>query len=120
MSLRAHGWNAVRDSVRENIRLTRLLERELVEAGFRVLPDGELSMACARFEPPGLGAEAADALQGDIARELVASGETWFATVLHGDQLWMRFNLVNIHTRERHIHRLVELLRETASGLGQP
>ena len=117
MSLRAHGWSAVRDSVQENIRLTRLLERELAEAGFRVLPDGELSMACARFEPRGLNAEAVDSLQADIARELVAGGQTWFATLLHAGELWMRFNLVNIHTRERHIHKLVELLQETARGL---
>ena len=118
MSLRAHGWNAVRDSVRENIRLTRLLERELVEAGFRVLADGELSMACVRFEPLGLGAEAVDSLQADIARDLVASGETWFATLFHDGELWMRFNLVNIHTQERHIYRLVELLRQAVCGLG--
>ena len=74
-------------------------------------------MACARFEPPGLSAKAADSLQADIAQELVASGQTWFATLLHDGELWMRFNLVNIHTRERHIRKLVELLHETARGL---
>ena len=114
MSLRAHGWNAVRDSVRENIRLTRVLEGELTAAGFRVLPGGELSVACARFEPPGLTGECLDALQADITRDLVASGETWFATLEHAGALWMRFNLVNIHTRERHVRRLVGLLREAA------
>lgn len=117
MSLRAHGWKAVRDSVRENIRLTRVLERELAEAGFRVLPGGELSMACGRYEPRGWRAEATDALQADIARELVASGETWFATLHHGGELWLRFNLVNLHTRERHIRKLVGLLHETARAL---
>ncbi|MCY3730327.1 MAG: hypothetical protein OXF98_03210, partial [Rhodospirillaceae bacterium] len=114
MSLRAHGWNAVRDSVRENIRLTRVLEGELAAAGFRVLAGGELSVACARFEPRGLTGERLDALQADITRDLVASGATWFTTLEHVGALWMRFNLVNIYTRERHVRRLVGLLREAA------
>ena len=65
-----------------------------------------------------MSAEAVDSLQADIARDLVASGETWFATLFHDGELWMRFNLVNIHTQERHIYRLVELLRQAVCGLG--
>lgn len=118
MALRAHGWNTVRESVRENIRLTRLLEQELAQLGFRIVPGGELSMACARFEPSGWTEVAIDELQADITRELVASGETWFATLQHDGKLWMRFNLVNIHTRERHIHKLVGLLSEAANRFG--
>jgi hypothetical protein len=37
MGLRAHGWSTVRDAVRRNIELTRLLEELLTEAGFTVL-----------------------------------------------------------------------------------
>ena len=71
MGLRAHGWNTIRDAVRRNIELTRLLERLLAEHGFHILPDGELSIGCARWEPPGWEAEKVDRLQVAIAEEVV-------------------------------------------------
>jgi aromatic-L-amino-acid decarboxylase len=118
MAIRAHGWRAVREAVRRNIGLTRLLERLLAERGFAVLADGQLSVACARFEPPRADPSACDRLQDELARRVVATGRAWFATVRHGGRTWLRFNLVNLHTREEHIRRLVDLLDETARGLG--
>ena len=55
MTLRAHGWNAIREAVQRNIQLTRRIEDRLREAGFQVLNDGQLSVACARWEPDGNG-----------------------------------------------------------------
>jgi glutamate/tyrosine decarboxylase-like PLP-dependent enzyme len=116
-AIRAHGWRTVREAVRRNIGLTRLLERWLAERGFTVLEGGQLSIACARCEPPHGDPVACDRLQEDIARRVVATGKAWFATVRHGGRTWLRFNLVNLHTREEHIRRLVDLLDETARGL---
>src|SRR5207237_3734550 len=117
MALRAHGWGAVREAVRRNIALTRLLERLLAERGFTVLADGKLSIACARFEPPHADGSARDRLQHELTRRVVATGQAWFSTVRHGGRTWLRFNLVNLHTREAHIRRLVDLLDETARGV---
>ena len=50
MAIRAHGWRIIREAVRRNIELSRLLERLLAERGFTVLPDGRLSIVCARWE----------------------------------------------------------------------
>ena len=110
MALRAHGLGAVRDGVRRNNVLTRRLEAGLANNGFRVMPGGELSIACARWEPDGLyEAEIAD-IQEEIARRAVASGLTWFGTVRAQGQTWLRFSLVSRHTRESHVDRLVERL----------
>jgi aromatic-L-amino-acid decarboxylase len=117
MALRAHGWRTVREAVRRNIELTRLLERLLAERGFTVLAAGQLSIACARFEPPQGDPAACDQLQEELARQVVATGQAWFATVRHGGRTWLRFNLVNLHTREEHIRRLVDLLDGAARGL---
>jgi aromatic-L-amino-acid decarboxylase len=117
MGLRAHGLSAVRDAVRRNIELTRALERRLEEGGFAVLPGGELSIACARWEGSGVGPDGADSLQQRIAEAVVASGEAWFSTTRHRNRTWLRFNLVNLHTRERHIRHLADLVIETARGL---
>jgi glutamate/tyrosine decarboxylase-like PLP-dependent enzyme len=117
MAIRAHGWRAVREAVRRNIALTRLLEQLLAERGFTVLPDGRLSIACARFEPSEGDPAAGDPLQDEIARRVVATGRAWFSTVRHMGRTWLRFNMVNLHTREDHVRRLVDLLEGTARGL---
>jgi len=117
MGLRAHGLSVVREAVRRNILLTRLLERLLGERGFHVLPDGELSVACARWEPTGLSASALDGLQGRIVSGVVGTGEAWFSTTRCAGKTWLRFNLVNLYTEERHIHRLADLVTEVAAGL---
>ena len=117
MALRAHGLATVRAAVTRNIRQCRQLESLLADRGFAVLPDGRLSVACVRFEPPGRTAVEVDSLQHEIARRAVASGEAWFATVRHADQTWLRFNLVNVHTRERHVHQLADLVAGIADEL---
>jgi hypothetical protein len=47
----------------------------------------------------------------------VASGASWFATVRHADRTWLRFNMVNLHTREGHVRALADRLEETARRL---
>lgn len=117
LGLRAHGWNTIRDAVRRDIELTRLLERLLAERGFRALADGELSIACARWEPAGRDAAELDRLQVGIANEVVRRGIAWFATVNHGGETWLRFNILNLHTRERHIRKLTGVVHDVATGM---
>lgn len=110
MALRAHGWRTIRNAVESNIELTRMLERLLAERGFRILEGGELSIACARWEPRDATAEATDRLQDQIARDVVKSGKAWFSTTQHNGCTWLRFNMVNLYTREHHIRQLADLL----------
>jgi aromatic-L-amino-acid decarboxylase len=117
MAIRAHGWQTIREAVRRNIGLTRLLEQLLAESGFTVLPEGKLSIACARWEPSHGDSPSSDRLQEELRGRVVATGKTWFATVRHGGRSWLRFNMVNLHTREAHIRSLVDLLRESVQGL---
>ena len=114
MTLRAHGWETIREAVRRNITLTRNLEQRLREHRFRVLPDGELSIACVRWEPPGWGHRESDDLQNRIAAKAIQSGETWFSTVNHDGRTWLRLNILNLYTRSRHIEHFAERLAEWA------
>jgi aromatic-L-amino-acid decarboxylase len=117
MALRAHGFGAVRDAVRRNIDLTRLLEESLKSGGFVVLPGGQLSVACARWEPEVWSASDIDGLQKRIASDVIATGRAWFSTVRHDGKTWLRFNMVNLHTREHHVKELAALVIETARRL---
>jgi aromatic-L-amino-acid decarboxylase len=115
--MRSAGWKTIENAIIRNIQLTRRLEARLRDAGFRVLDDGELSIACARWEPEHMDPDAKDQLQQDISEEVRRTGQAWFATTLHDDQVWLRFNMVNLHSREVHVDRLSELVAETARRL---
>jgi aromatic-L-amino-acid/L-tryptophan decarboxylase len=117
MAVRAHGWATIRDAVERNIELTRRLEQLLAERGFHVLDEGELSIACARWEPSGLTPEATDELQGAIARDVVATGKAWFSTTHHAGRTWLRMNMVNLYTGEHHVQQLADLLGESAERI---
>ncbi len=126
MGLRAHGWGTMRDAVRRNVELTRLLECLLEDGGFTVMPGGELSIACARWETAGASPADLDRLQEKIAAEIVASGKAWFSTFRYRDTslhsppsggTWLRFNMVNLYTREHHVWTLAELVIEVATRL---
>ncbi len=45
-AVRASGWNPLLEAIERNIALTRAIESELIRLGFRVMPDGVLSIAC--------------------------------------------------------------------------
>lgn len=119
MVLRAHGWKTIRESVQRNIKLTRQVEQLLRDTGFRVLDGGQLSVACARWEPSDIDPKHLDALQAQIAQAVVETGEAWFSTVRHADQIWLRLNLVNIHTRDHHVEKLAALISQKAVDVSQ-
>ncbi|HZH03007.1 MAG TPA: pyridoxal-dependent decarboxylase, partial [Myxococcaceae bacterium] len=116
--LRAHGFRPIREAVGRNIRQARLAERLLQGGGFQVLEGGELSVACARWTPAGLGSEATDALQEGIAERVADSGGAWFSTVWHLGKTWLRLNFVNLYTRDEHVVRLVKLIQNAAIDAG--
>jgi aromatic-L-amino-acid decarboxylase len=113
MALRAHGWSTIRRAVETNIQLIRAIEDGLARNGFEVLPGGQLSVACARWQ-------GTDELQTRIASEIAASGDAWFATVRFGGKTWLRFNLLNLYTKQDHIRFLIERVTETARRLAGP
>lgn len=109
-AFRSHGINKIRDMVYSNIEDTRYLESLLVKEGFKVLPSGRLSVCCARYEVSGLTNDANNLLQSRISEELIKTGDGWFSTVEIGTDIWLRFNLLNIHTKRFHIRELVTSL----------
>jgi len=117
LALRAHGLGAVRKAVRRTVELARRLEQELAKQGFQVMEGGELSIACARWQPAGVSRERCDAMQREIAAASVDSGEAWFGTVPAQGKTWLRFSLVSTFTRVEHIDRLARSLGEIARSV---
>ncbi len=115
--LRTAGWQVIEEAITRNIVLTRNLEQQLQQRGFRVLPGGVLSIACARWEPAGFSPAALDRLQESISDVIRRDGEAWFATTLCDNQVWLRFNMVNLHSQQQHVDRLAELVTQVAQRL---
>lgn len=115
--LRAFGWSGLRQCIRETIRTTRRLEGRLAGHGLRVLPGGQLSTACARFEVEHWPAARLDQLQEEIAHHCTRSGQAWFATTRHADQTWMRFCNVNLHTRDFDVDAIADLVADVGRSL---
>jgi glutamate/tyrosine decarboxylase-like PLP-dependent enzyme len=106
LALRAYGWDFIAQTVRNNIRLTRLLEDRLRERGYRVLPGGKLSVCCARMEHENLPPD----FHEKVAESIRKQGTAWFATVRHGGLTWWRLNILNLYVNESHVLRMAELL----------
>ena len=107
----------IRETVKRNIQLTRYLESLLRDNGFSVLAGGQLSIVCARWEPADMDAAAIDELQSKIAQAIIDSGTAWFSTVKHEGKIWLRLNLVNIHTRSHHVETLAKLISDVVTPM---
>lgn len=117
--LRAYGAGRLREMVRNDIICMRALEDELVESGFEVMSGGELSVACARWVPTGMGEGDIDLLQHRIADAAVDGRELWFGTVEHAGRTWLRFNLLNPYASEdgmRSVGREIAVLAASVAG----
>ncbi len=115
--IRTAGWSRIEEAIARNIALTRNLEEQLEERGFCVMPGGVLSIACARWEPEGRDQQALNDLQQSISQEVCRDGQAWFATTRCDDKVWLRFNMVNLHSRQEHVDQLVELVTQMACRL---
>jgi glutamate/tyrosine decarboxylase-like PLP-dependent enzyme len=118
-ALRTAGWSVIREAIERNIQLTRDLERQLAQRGLRVMAAGQLSIACARWEPEGWSGESIDRLQQAIADDVCRRGVAWFATTLCRGKIWLRFNMVNLHSQQSHVDQLVQLVVDAAQRLSQ-
>ena len=64
------------------------------------------------------GMNSIDDLQIQLSEEVRSTGKAWFATTQHRGEVWLRFNMVNLHTREHDLDELIVLLEEAMSRLG--
>jgi aromatic-L-amino-acid/L-tryptophan decarboxylase len=113
--LRWFGAEGIRARIREHVRLARRFEGWVrAEPGWEVSAPVPFSLVVFRFAPRGTSGEGRDDLNLAILERLNAGGEAFLThTRLHG-RVVLRLSVGNLRTREEHLARTWELLREAA------
>jgi aromatic-L-amino-acid decarboxylase len=111
--------------IEANVDLAALLARRCAESDdFEALPaEPELSVVCFRHLPAGRSAGATrspgelDAHQDRLQSALEASGDGWLSTTCLRGGTYLRAGIVNPHTTETDVDRLLATLRRLAAEI---
>ncbi|MGC2491220.1 pyridoxal phosphate-dependent decarboxylase family protein [Candidatus Binatus sp.] len=103
LSLAAAGWNGYAEHIERSIRLTELLEAELVERGWTIANSSSLGVLCIK-PPPGFGDVRS------IVRRVLASGRAWVAAASFEGNDIIRACVTNGETTEDDVLELVDTL----------
>jgi aromatic-L-amino-acid/L-tryptophan decarboxylase len=123
MVIRSFGREGLAARIREHIRLARLFASWLdADSQFQVLAPVTMAVVCFRRVPHGPGIKPeVDQEINDLNRRLVEAvnrtGKAYLTyTTLRG-QIAMRLAVGNILTTERHLARVLDLIRRESAGL---
>ncbi len=116
LAFRAHGADAFRHAIAQNLREAELLyETAAAQPDFEVLgPPPQLSIVPFRHVPPGLDS---DVHNDRLAKELQSDGRVYLSSALIDGNVWLRPCFVNFRTTEQDVLALVEVAREVGERL---
>lgn len=110
--LRYFGANGMAERLREHIRLARLFAAEVdSDPAMERLAPSAFSVVVFRIRPVGCPPEQLDALNEKALSALNASGEVYLSHARVHGMYAMRLAIGNLRTEERHVRRVLELLR---------
>ncbi len=117
--LRAFGADRLAATLREHIRIARLLAG-WVEASldFELLAPVHFSLVCIRHRPAGASEAEADEASEGLLRAVNASGEFFLSHARLSGRYAIRVAIGHVRTTEGHVRRLWDLLRDLARGAG--
>jgi len=114
--MRYFGRAGLMANLREHIRLAEGFGKRVDEhPDFERIALTPFSVVCFRYKPAGVDEGRLNAINQRLIEAINATGEFFLSsTVLH-DQFTLRVAIGNIHTREKHVERLWELMLEKSS-----
>lgn len=119
--LRHHGADFFAALLESTVDRTAALHRKLVDApDFAPAHAPEGNILCFRHLPPALAGrpdDEIDSYQQALRARWNASGAGWITTTVLDGRRVLRVTLINPHTTDAHLDRLLEGLRETARTL---
>ena len=111
-ALRFYGAEALREKIREDVRLARMIaERVEEDPRFEMAAPVPFSLVCFRHV-------AGDGATGAIAEAVNRSGHSHWSTSRAGDRMFLRIAIGGVNTEARHVERLWSLIDEAAPPPG--
>jgi aromatic-L-amino-acid decarboxylase len=116
--LRYFGRAGIVARLREHVRLARAFAGWVqAEPEWRVVAATHLSTVAFRFEPTGADPDTADRANEAIRDHVNGTGEAFLTHTVLGGRTVLRLAIGNVRTREEHVRRAWELLRDAARAL---
>ena len=113
--LRYFGRSGIADAIREHCRLARLFAGWVEDdPAFQRLAPVPFSVVAFRYAPPGVEEDRLDAMNEGLLDRVNASGEIFLSHTRVRGRFALRLAVGNLRTREAHVRRAWELLREAA------
>ena len=122
ISFQLYGARGLGELVTHKLDLARTFAARLKsQPDFDLLTDPMCNILCFRHLPGGaspgsLAVEELNAHQAKIRKRVLASGKFFLVQTRIGEALYLRCTLMNAHTTEQDLVRLIELLRECATN----
>ena len=116
--IRSYGINQLQEMIREHIRLARWLEQEVIaHPNFEIMAPVPLSLVCFRNRPSCItNTEDLNILNADLLAKLNASGQIFLTHTKLNGQYTLRMSIGGTLTKQHHVEKAWELIKETASG----
>lgn len=120
MVMRAFGTEGLAARIRAHVELARQF-RSWIEADpdFELVAPTPLSVVCFRLVFPGTAPEEADRRNEAVMEAVNRSGEVYLSHTKLRDRTVLRLAVGNIRTREHHVRRAYELLKDAARSLSE-
>lgn len=111
MSFKRYGTKQIGEWIDNNVRQARHMYALVkVDAEFEAANDPPMSAICIRYR--NVDASDAAKLHAEVAERVEKSGKFWIGTTELKGKMWFRINPVNFRTRQEHMEKLLELLRQ--------
>ncbi len=116
--LRNFGIKKMQEIIREHIRLAREIKNKVESSpDFELMAPVPLNTVCFRYHPGNLKEENLNHLNQQLLDELNNSGKVYFTHTRLNEKFTIRFMIGQTYTREEHVLRAWDLIRQTAGSL---
>jgi aromatic-L-amino-acid decarboxylase len=117
--IRSFGVDGLREMLREHLRLADMIRKEVEnDPAFELMAPVPLNTVCFRYNPGNTEEKELDRLNASLLEQLNRSGKVYFTHTKVNGHYTIRFMIGQTHTREKHVKKAWEQIRDYSKKLG--
>ena len=114
LPLKLYGEQAFKDCLREKLLLTEYFKQQILQLGFEVICEPELSVITYRYVPP---TGDANDFNKRLLEAMHKDGEIFISSTLVNGQYVLRFACLSFRTHLEHVDKLLDMLKRHRDSL---